>query len=249
MAESRKLDLSSARIVSSTAHEDIFVFRQQLGQGISDVHTIRKKESQGRRSSTISVKIRQSPPQLYDFHPDVGSLAASIGINHEDIGLDGVKDLRPQVASTSTTRHLLVPIASMAALRSVRVDRDMLLHQLSLVDERAFGIYSFTRNLDDSHKYEARFFSPGMSGEDPATGSAAGPLSFYLYQHGELELMGGVASIQAVQGLQVGRECTINVHLAQSDSSNASELNVDLVGSGAHVAQGTILVPDAAIAF
>lgn len=249
LAESRKLDLATARVVSSTAYGDTFVFRQQLGQETSDVHIVRKKESQARSGSAISVMIRQSPPQLHDFHPDVGSLAASIGIDHNDIGIDGVKELRPQVASTSTTRHLLVPVATMSALRSIRVDRDKLLHQLSLVDQRAFGIYFFARSLDDSQRYEARFFSPGMSGEDPATGSAAGPLSFYLYQHGELELMGGRATIQVVQGLQVGRECTVNVQLTQSDPSNAAELNVDLMGSGAYVAQGTIIVPDTAIAF
>ena len=249
LAASGKLDLSDTHVVNSTDDEETFAFGQRLGQEISQVYILRKKAHSTTRGSEISVLIRQSPPQLHDCHPDVGSLAASVGLDGEDIGLVGANELKPQVASTSTTRHLLAPVASVDALKRVRVDHDKLLYQLSLVDEKAFGIFFFARSTEGKDQFQARFWSPGMSGEDPATGSAAGPLSLYLYKHGELELQEDVGKIEVMQGLQVGRECIIHVRLTQSDSGDAGEMNVDLAGSGARVAEGTIAVPDAAIAF
>lgn len=249
LAASGKLDLSDTHVVSSTDDEETFAFGQQLGQEISQVFILRKKAPPTRRSSEISVLIRQSPPQLHDFHPDIASLATSVGLDSEDIGLVDAKELKPQVASTSTTRHLLVPVASLDALKRVRVDRDKLLYQLSLVDEKAFGMLFFARSAEGKGQFQARFWSPGMSSEDPATGSAAGPLSFYLYKHGELGLQEGVAKVEVTQGLQVGRECIIYVRLTQSDSGDAGKMSVDLLGSGARVAEGTIAVPDAETAF
>ncbi|KAG7150569.1 Trans-2 like protein [Verticillium longisporum] len=155
--------------------------------------------------------------------------------------------LPPQVTSTSTTHHLLVPLASVEALNKAVVQKDKLLEQLALVDKRAYGLFLFTRV--GANKYEARFFSPGMSGEDPATGSAAGPLSVYLHEHGELELVDGAAHIEVHQGLRVGRRCLIKVALSLEKSEGEDIRQVDLIGGGVTIAEGRISVPGESIAF
>jgi PhzF family phenazine biosynthesis protein len=88
-----------------------------------------------------------------------------------------------------------------------------------------------------------------MSAEDPATGSAAGPLSAYLFEHGDLELVDGKAWIEVTQGLQVGRECVIRVALSFENSEDEVPQHVDLVGGAVVVAEGKIAIPDTSTPF
>lgn len=154
--------------------------------------------------------------------------------------------------STSTTHHLLVPVSSVEALNKVEVQRDRLLQQIKLADAKAYGLYLFTPVVSDNNgtlTFQARFFSPGMSGEDPATGSAAGPLSAYLYKHGVLKLEDGVGRIVVQQGLRVGRECVIRVELSATRDGSEDVVEVDVIGGGVNVAEGRISIPDASTVF
>ncbi|RBQ83202.1 hypothetical protein VDGD_05593 [Verticillium dahliae] len=186
--------------------------------------------------------------ETFLFHQELGGEVIALKIRH--IGFTAGNSgslLPPQVTSTSTTHHLLVPLASVEALNKAVVQKDKLLEQLALVDKRAYGLFLFTRK--GANKYEARFFSPGMSGEDPATGSAAGPLSVYLHEHGELELVDGAAHIEVHQGLRVGRRCLIKVALSLEKSEGEDIRQVDLIGGGVTIAEGRISVPGESIAF
>jgi len=155
--------------------------------------------------------------------------------------------------STATTYHLLVPVSSINALEQAVFQIDKLLAQLQNADERAYGIYLFTDDNSNTGSvgdptYRARFFSPGMSGEDPATRSAAGPLSDFLHQEGYVETVNGRATIQVRQGLQVGRECVIRVDLSIK-GVGGEDVAVDIIGSGVSFSEGTIVVPDVATQF
>ena len=226
-----------------------YIFHQELGHQLLPVKIFREK------TGGFKVSIRQSPPKFHGFHPDPDSLARSIGIETSDIGFLSRKvgeGLKPQVLSTSSTHHLFVPISSVEALNRISVDREKLLQQLRAVNENAYGLYLFTPQSESANEkgvktYQARFFSPGMSGEDPATGSAAGPLSAYLYCHGELELDDGVGRIRVVQGLSVGRECFIDVRISKQDGEEG--LEVDFEGGGVEVAKGDIAIPGVDVEF
>ena len=137
----------------------------------------------------------------------------------------------------------------MDALNHAVVSRDKLVEQLDLLDSRAHGIFWFTpvaAGSDGVAAFHARFFSRGMTAEDPATGSAAGPLSAYLYRNGAVKLNEeGKVTILVHQGLRLGRECVIEVRLAV----RGEELDVDIVGGGAEVAKGEIELPALSTAF
>jgi PhzF family phenazine biosynthesis protein len=79
-----------------------------------------------------------------------------------------------------------------------------------------------------------------MSNEDPATGSAAGPLSAFLHSEGHLQTDGGKASIEVWQGFQVGRECILRVDLT---IDHEGQYTVDVVGDGVKVSEGKIILP------
>jgi PhzF family phenazine biosynthesis protein len=249
LARSGKLDMKKA-YEHSIGHgiEEMIVYHE-LGQDVTSLKIHRSKIANDPQSDQVQVILRQAPPKLHANHPNPASLAEAIGISKEDIGWSlmsdkAVETLQPQVLSTSTTHHLLVPLASTEALNRVKVQRDKLIEQLRLADERAYGLFLFARVGNNA--FEARFFSPGMSGEDPATGSAAGPLSAYLYKNGALPIKDGKGEIIVRQGLRVGRECVIRVVLNVSDDE---KLEVDLVGGGVEVVKGTVVIPSPSTTF
>ena len=250
LAAEGKLTLQKPERVRDDGTEE-FVFHHELGGGIGAVTILRKSNSEGQ--AELSVSVRQAPPKAHAEHPDPAALAQSVGLEAGDIGFAAAAGggvLKPQVMSTSTTRHLMVPVDSVEALDRVAVQRDRRLGQLALVDEKAYGVYFFTRvGARKDSCYQARFFSPGMAGEDPATGSAAGPLSRYLHLHGELEVENGRGRIVVRQGLMTGRECVMEVVLSVSGEGDDEVAEVDVVGGGARVMTGHIQVPGASIAF
>jgi len=251
LAHSGLLDLGTPAHTDEKTGAEVFVFHQELGGEVLPLKILRQKEpADGSAAAEISVVIRQARPQSHDIHPDPAALAASLGLAASDIGLaTGDTTARPQVMSTSTTRHLIVPLASEEALRRAVVQRDRLLEQLALVDRKAYGLYLFTGAPSPSGgaTYKARFFSPGMSAEDPATASAAGPLAVYLYRQGQVPLAGGRAEVTVRQGEMVGRECVIRVALTLGE--DGLSLDSDIVGSGVGVAEGRIVLPDLSAAF
>lgn len=240
------LDLSTS--VASQNHDGVqeFLLQQELGNELLPVKIFKIETGE------TTVSIRQASPKFHGLHPDLPELAKNLGIDAADIGFPNRK-LKPQVLSTSTTYHFFVPISSVEALNRVSVDREVLLKQLRLVHEKAYGLYLFTphpeaENADGVRTFQTRFFSPGMSGEDPATGSAAGPLSAYLTKHGELEVIDGVGRIRVVQGLKVGRECIIDVRVTKS-GDEGGDFEVEFEGGGVIVAKGEIAIPGEDVSF
>ncbi|KAH7109176.1 hypothetical protein B0J13DRAFT_663903 [Dactylonectria estremocensis] len=240
LAQGGFLDFSKGQATRDSGTEEEFVFFQELGGSLTPVK-IRRLKASATQDPEFSVSITQATPEAHGQHPDPASLAASIGMRAEDIGFllrdDGKSTwaIKPRVMSTSTTYHLLVPISSIAALERAIIQKDKLLQQLRLVDERAYGIYLFTNEEHSPAKagknsYRARFFSPGMSSEDPATGSAAGPLSVLLHQEGCLDLEGRCNTIEVWQGHQVGRNCVIQVELSQR-GSGAGDIMLNMLAA------------------
>lgn len=145
-----------------------------------------------------------------------------------ELVLDG--DLSPAVVSTEAT-HLMVPLRDVQALKTIRVDK---LRLISIAAEYGFeGFYCFTiLENDPDHIVQARFFNPGIGiDEDPATGSAAGPLAGYLFQKGHI--IAG-SRYQILQGVHMGRPSVIRF--------NADAGGSWISGSAVIVMEGKIYV-------
>ncbi|KAM0425317.1 hypothetical protein ACHAPT_009373 [Fusarium lateritium] len=254
LAHAGLLDFSAETGISKGEGVEEFTFYQELGGSVTPVKILKSQLSPD-EPVEFAISITQATPKAHGRHPSPSRLAEVVSLRAQDIGLtsgtgaDGKQDVIPRVVSTAATHHLLVPVASTTALERVSVQRDKLLEQLQLADERAYGIYLFAkddREGTSGNTYQARFFSPGMSTEDPATGSAAGPLSEFLREEGHLELVDKKASIEVWQGLQVGRECVIKVNLAVDDLGTPV---VDVIGSGVLVSEGRLIAPGSQVIF
>jgi trans-2,3-dihydro-3-hydroxyanthranilate isomerase len=81
-------------------------------------------------------------------------------------------------------------------------------------------------------------FAPGFGvPEDPATGSAAGPLAVHLARHGRTAWG---EEIEISQGVEIGRPSTLH---ARADGSDAGVERVEVGGSAVIVARGEFRLP------
>jgi trans-2,3-dihydro-3-hydroxyanthranilate isomerase len=86
--------------------------------------------------------------------------------------------------------------------------------------------------------WKTRMFAPGGGvAEDPATGSAAGPLAVHLARHGRI---GFGEEIKISQGAEIGRPSTL---YARADGSAEKLETVEVGGSAVIVARGEFRLP------
>lgn len=223
------------------------IYHQELGDDVLPV------EVSGSAQTQINITMRQGSPQFLDKHPNKSTLANSLGINPSDIGFEHGQGIlsEPQVVTTSPARHLLVPVRDKQVLDRINFsDSEALSRELANTNSYNSGIYAFTPVSGEENvlKLEARFMSPGMGNEDPATGSAAGPLAALLFKNGIIRLAdSGKTEIQVVQGLKKGRRCLMNLTVHKNAGSDMVDIGIS--GTAVLVAEGNIAVPPVDIDF
>ena len=116
--------------------------------------------------------------------------------------------------------HVYVELASPEAVAALRPDF------AALLGLSPYGTACFAR---DGERWKARVFVPAHGvGEDPATGSAAGPLALHLARHGRIGLDD---EIEIHQGEEIGRPSTLY-------AVARSEEEAEVGGSAVVVARG-----------
>lgn len=231
-------------------------YYQQMGQEVLPVVVTQPAS----KSGNISITLGQGPPQFLAKHDDKNALAKALGISSTDIGFEfsGKSLSDAQVITTSPARHLLVPVSSEEVLDRVSfADTEGLARELASTNSFNSGVYVYTPTTKDLPssispvpKFQARFFSPGMSGEDPATGTAAGPLAANLHANGLFDLnQGQSAKVAVFQGLKVGRECLMQLDIEPVQSQEEGSVKISISGNGVEVASGSLVAPSLEISF
>ena len=139
-------------------------------------------------------------PATFADAPERTAIAEAVGLDVAD--LHG--ELSPQVVSTGLA-HLIVPLADQAALeRAVPRSAASI---TELLGDAPVTVYLAA--VGDGGECAARsFFVPqGAVVEDPATGSAVGPLCAYLHRHA------GLDAISVAQGEQIGRPSQLKARI------------------------------------
>ncbi|RKN37927.1 PhzF family phenazine biosynthesis protein [Streptomyces hoynatensis] len=193
-------------------------FVQEIGE---DLLPVRVRAQAGRPPA---VSMDQSPPRFGAAVGDPAELAAALGLAEADL----VAGAPAQVVGTGAD-HLLVPLRARAAVDRARPDQARLAAVLASVGGEGCYLYSREPGGDGATAY-ARFFNPTMGiAEDPATGTAAGPLAALLVRDGAAR-----GDVRIAQGHAAGRPSLIEVAVR-------GDL-VTVTGSGLVVAEGTLLL-------
>jgi len=150
-----------------------------------------------------------------DDWQEQAEIARALGLAREDLD----ESLPIQAVSTGNAM-LLVPVRSLADLGHCRPNLAMLdeIYERSDFSEvNATGCYAFTRETLEigEARAHARFFVGMNIGEDPATGSAAGPLGGYLVHHGAagIDPVDGVYRFVIEQGDFINRPSRIGLEV------------------------------------
>lgn len=152
------------------------------------------------------VGMKQKPASIVGTVP-AETIAQATGLSIQDLDLNGwgINIVQTEVA------HLMVPVRNVAALKNA-VSNKFLLKKAS--ETHGFeGCYLFTtQDTESDILAETRFFNPGIGiDEDPATGTAAGPLAGYLHQLGYIKTN---QDYKILQGTYVEQPSTIHVNVA-----------------------------------
>ncbi len=198
------------------------VFHQEIGDRVLPV------------SVTVSaagvlelVVMEQEAPEARNKVENLGPLATALGLRVEELATDR---LPCQVVFTGAP-HLMVPVKNREIIDRIRPDAKNLFDLLGSVGGEGCYVFSLDPRQPDATAY-ARFFNPTVGiWEDPATGTAAGPLAAHLLAHG---LAPSDRPIVIEQGTAMGRTSLIRVDVTAN--------RVRISGSGVVVASGQLML-------
>jgi trans-2,3-dihydro-3-hydroxyanthranilate isomerase len=155
--------------------------------------------------------------------------ADSVGLSEEDL----LAEVPVQVASTGNP-FLFLAVRDARAVDDAVLDLEALTEVLEATG--AFGAFIFARVGGD--RLYSRMFSLDVP-EDPATGSASGPLGAFAVKYG-LVPRAPVVAIVSEQGTKMGRQSFIHIELTYGGSDDIPE-RIEVGGSVKPVIRGTLL--------
>jgi trans-2,3-dihydro-3-hydroxyanthranilate isomerase len=182
--------------------------RLETGAGVVPVE-LRRQGGQ-----IVSGRMEQPIPEWAPYeHPQ--RLLAALGVARSGL---------PVEACRNGPRHVFVALDGEAAVAALRPDLG------ALADLGDIGVSCFA---GAGARWKTRMFAPGLGvSEDPATGSAAGPLAIHLARHGRT---GFGEEIEIRQGAEIGRP---SVLFARVDGCAQRVERVLVGGAAVIVARG-----------
>jgi len=169
-----------------------------------------------------------TPTIRYGKFYDRKMCAEALGLSAEDL-----LETTPQAVSAGNP-FVFIPVKSKEA-----VDRSWLDQRGSeiLKDGNAEPVMAFVFTPTPDGAY-SRMFAPEFGvQEDPATGSAMGPLAAYMLRQ-KLLPNGGKKRFVSEQGTKMGRRSLLHIQLAEGDS----EQGVEVGGHVTPIAEGTMRI-------
>jgi len=143
--------------------------------------------------------------------------------------LGGVKPVLPVERYVNGPTHVLVTVGSTDDVAKLTPDFG------ALAKATSAGVSCFAGS---GRHYKTRMFAPGHGiNEDPATGSAAGPLACHLVRHGRLA---PGDEIEISQGVEIGRPSTL---FARASGMREHIESVEVGGCAVTVARGEFRLP------
>jgi trans-2,3-dihydro-3-hydroxyanthranilate isomerase len=183
--------------------------RLETGSGIVPV----RLEREGPR--IVFGRMQQPVPTVQPY-TDEARLLAAIGVERSQL---------PVEVYDNGLQHVFVVLGSEEEVAGLRPN----LAQLGDVSE-VLGVNCVA---GDGARWKTRMFIPsGGIAEDPATGSAAGPLALHLARHGRIAFGD---EIEITQGVEIGRPSKL---YARVDGSAERIERVEVGGSAVVVARG-----------
>jgi trans-2,3-dihydro-3-hydroxyanthranilate isomerase len=177
----------------------------------------------------------QRPPEVKTPAVGADEIIRAVGVDPAAHAATGL----PVEEISCGVPFMLLPLKTRAAVDAAVPDMGGLSRLRSAFASQHIGVLVFTTEpTEPGVTTYSRMFGPGLGvPEDPATGSAAGPLGCYLARH---ELVSGDALQRMInwQGVQMGRPSRLHIAIAREPDGRISRVQVG--GQAVLVAEGTL---------
>ena len=205
----------------------IAVGRKEFTFGLGIGPTLVELEWQGDRLQFAWMT--QQKPVFGPTFPTPAALAAALGLDASALR----PGVLPQEVSCGSA-FMFVPLVSRAAVDQAVVDTRAVAaaFETAKLTRRGLFIFSTEPGADGATCYSRMM----GANEDPATGSASGPLGCYLVKHG-LVPADQAGSIISAQGVKMGRPSRIHIKL---DASGGEISRVRVGGTSVLVGEGRL---------
>ena len=198
--------LGTAFVLGSEIDEDVVRLRVPAG----DVPVTLTREG----DRIVFGEMEQPIPTWQPFTGE-RELFAALGVEGSELPLE---------AYDNGPTHLCVALRDEEAVAALRPDMGAL---------AALGALNVSCFAGAGRRFKTRMFAPGLGvAEDPATGSAAGPLALHLARHGRIRFGEG---IEIRQGVEIKRPSVLH---ARVDGSPEEIERVAVGGAAVVVARG-----------
>ena len=187
-----------------------WVLKLETGMGTVPVELDRDESG-----AIVFGRMLQPVPSIEPF-PAEAELLAAIGVERSEL---------PVELYDNGVRHVYIALSSVEAVEALEPDLQALKRLQGIVGTNCFA--------GEGDRWKTRMFAPADGvPEDPATGSAAGPLACHLARHGRIDFG---REIVISQGAEIRRPSTL--HARASGSAESIE-SVEVGGSAVVVARG-----------
>ena len=155
------------------------------------------------------VLMEQPLPKFEQTFKDKELIASLIGIRSSEL-----YESYPARVVNCGNPFLLVPVKELKSMQKLKLNQDLyynILEELSLTGVMPFSL----ETVEKESIAHSRMFAPQLGiTEDPATGSAHGPLAAYLHNY-QLAKVNGLQ--QCEQGIEMGRPSFINIKIEEKE--------------------------------
>ncbi|HEX9001288.1 MAG TPA: PhzF family phenazine biosynthesis protein [Blastocatellia bacterium] len=182
----------------------------------------------------VKVVMTQPPPQIGEPLEITDAVARALSLSPEEIGFDQF----PIVIASTAVPFLMAPVRAREALSRIVINSSALSELIQHTG--VSGVYAVSPETHSpAALVSSRMFSDATLGigEDPATGSAAGPLAATLVHFGAAQPVNGVARFVIEQGVDMGRTSYIE---AEVEGERGAARLARIGGATVTVAKGEI---------
>jgi trans-2,3-dihydro-3-hydroxyanthranilate isomerase len=147
-----------------------------------------------------SIRMTQRKPEFLQRYYLKSVLAEALGLSESDISNE-----KPMQYVSTGNAFLIVPLNSLSAAQKA-VPNPVLISKALKNEPSQEVVILCTETIHDTSHVHVRMFAPGLGVlEDPATGSAAGPIGAYLEHHHVIQNHNFGEAIHIEQGYEMNR--------------------------------------------
>ncbi len=208
--------IGTAHVLARESGKASMILQQKIG----DIH--------------VSIEYKDGEPDLITMNQPLPVYGR---IYHNKTAIASMLSLTPDEIDDSPIQEiscgnniLFIPVKNVEILSRIKVRTEILEELSDAVDTTQ--LYCFSVNGVNGGDVQGRMFAPLLGiYEDPATGSANGPLACYLAKHDVLQM-----PVLSLQGYEMGRPSQLYLDLSLDTKNEITEVKVggkcQLVGKG-----------------